>query len=183
MKNLTTTKNLLALLLLLAPAAAAAAQQPSPAAQAAEMKKLQAMVGRWEGTGWIEGPDGRRTFRGTETVQSKLGGLALLVEGRFTNTSPGAKPDEVIHETLAVLSYDERARGYKFDTYLASGMKGVHDLKLVDGGWQWFINFPGGQVRYTTKFDTGSWVESGEMTRDDGKTWRKFFEMTLKRAG
>lgn len=173
------------LLALLAFAVAAGAQQrgPSPAAQLVEMKKLDQMVGQWKGTGWIDTQAGRQTFQGTETVQKKLNGLALLVEGRFTNTSPGAKPDEVIHETLAVLSYDEGSKGYKFNTYLAGGMKGEHELKLIDGGWQWFIQFPGGQIRYTTKFDSGSWVEGGEMTRDGGATWRKFFEMTLKRVG
>jgi hypothetical protein len=180
MRRIWTALPLLLLILLAAPAAA---QMPSPAAQAAEMKKLQQMIGRWEGTGWIDGPEGHRTFRGAETVQSKINGLALLVEGKFFNTSPGAKPDEVIHETLGVVHYDERGKVYRLVANLASGMKGDYELRLVEGGWQWFINFPGGQVRYTTKFNTGSWVETGEMTRDNGQTWRKFFEMTLKRAG
>lgn len=156
------------------------AQQTSPTAlatQRAEMKKLDYMVGQWKGTGWMERQGGRVTFEGTEMVQSKLGGLGILIEGNFKN-----KEGVVVHETLAVLSYDEKAKNYNFRTYLANGSVGDHILSLIEGGWQWGIQYPqGGAVRFTFKLtDKGDWFETGEFSQD-GKTWRKFLEMNLRK--
>jgi hypothetical protein len=113
-------------------------------------------------------------------VQKKLDGLALLVEGRFTRKE---HPDQVTHQTLAVLSFDTAAKGYKFKTYLINGSSGLFDFKLIEGGWQWGLEFPGIKIRYTAKFTADTWFEIGEMSRDDGKTWVKNFEMTLKKVG
>ncbi len=153
---------------------------PPLATRLNEMKKLDYMAGEWKGTGWIEQREGgRQTFAGTEMVQRKLNGLTLLVEGKFKGKEAGKDEEIVVHETLAVISYDEKAKTYRFRTYLANGMTGDYELKLIEGGWYWNIQFPGGQIKYTMKLGSkGEWVESGEMSRD-GKSWRKFFEMTL----
>ena len=57
-------------------AAALSAQAPGPpAAQLAEMKKLDFLVGQWQGAGWMEfGPGQRREFTGAENVETKAGG-------------------------------------------------------------------------------------------------------------
>jgi hypothetical protein len=147
-------------------------------AQRTEMKKLDMMVGKWEGAGWMQrGPGAPETFKGGEVVQKKLDGLALLVEGKFLN-----KDGKVGHETLAVLSYDAAAKGYKFKTYLATGAGGNFDLKLIEGGWQWSIEYTGMMTRFTAKFTSDTWLEIGEFSRDGGKTWVKNFEMTLKKS-
>jgi len=150
--------------------------------QRAEMKKLEQMIGQWKGTGWMQQGAKRETFAGTENVQKKLNGLALLVEGRFTSKIPPTNEEKVIHETLAVLSYDVKKKGYRFSTYLANGNAGEQELKLVEGGWQWGLEFPGGSIRYITKMSENIWFEIGEITQDGGKTWRKFFEMELQRV-
>ena len=138
------------------------------------------MVGQWKGSGWMEQAGKRTDFSGAETIQSKLNGLALLVEGKF-NTQVGGK-DVTVHETLAVLSSDERSKTFRFRTYLASGITGDQEAKLIDGGWQWGFQFPGGTIRYTIKVnEKDQWFEIGEMSQD-GATWRKFFEMTLQRV-
>lgn len=167
------------LCLLLLPVCASA-QMPSPAAQITEMKKLSYMAGQWKGSGWMEQRGGKReTFSGGETVQSKLNGLALLVEGKFDSDVGGKQT--TIHETLAVLSFDERSKTYRFRTYLANGITGDQEAKLIEGGWQWGFQFPGGQVRYTIKVNNDEWHEVGEFSQD-GQTWRQTFEMTLKRV-
>jgi len=153
------------------------AQKKAIEAQRAEMKKLDSWVGKWEVSGWMQQGAERETFTGTEIVQRKLDGLAMLVEGKFTN-----KENVVIHETLAVVSYNPKTKNYDFSTYLASGNKGIYELKATADGWQWEIPFPGGKIRYMTKLTADTWFEIGEMSMDDGKTWRKFFEMTLKRV-
>ena len=54
------------------------------------MKKLDFLVGEWKGEGWMEFvPGQRRTFRGTEVVQSKLGGLLVTIEGLFRGQAGG----------------------------------------------------------------------------------------------
>lgn len=173
-------KAIISLLFLLALPLMASAQMPSTTAQRDEMKKLDYMVGQWKGSGWMEQAGKRATFSGTETVQSKLNGLALLVEGKF-NSEVGGK-EVTVHETLAVLSYDERAKTYRFRTYLANGITGDQEAKLIEGGWQWGFQFPGGAVRYTIKVnEKDEWFEVGEFSRD-GQTWLKNFEMTLHRV-
>jgi hypothetical protein len=165
-----------AVLVLLMFALAAFAQgPPKPDAQLAAMKKLDYLVGTWEGEGWVEMMGPRTTFRGTEVITRKLGGVALLVEGaHFSNDVP-------VHTTLAVMSYDPQAKTYAFDTWLANGMTGEYELVVNDNGWSWDIRTPMGVMRYSmTINDAGEWVEIGERSRD-GAQWKKFFEMKLKK--
>ena len=153
-----------------------AQQQNNAELQRAEVKKLESMVGKWQGSGWIMHEGKRETFTGSETVQRKLDGLAILVEGRFTNAE-----GRVIHETLAVLSYNQKDSKYNFRTYLATGMSGEHELKIVGDGYEWGFQFPGGMVRYTIKTANDVWAEIGEYSKD-GKSWIKFFEMNLNKV-
>jgi len=143
----------------------------------AEMKKLDALVGQWSGSGWIMHEKGKEIFNGTETVQRKLEGLTLLVEGNFKN-----KEGVIVHETLAILSPNANTKNYDFRTYLANGMNGEQELKAVGGSWQWGFQIPNGMIRYDIKIENDVWMETGEISRDNGKTWIKFFEMNLKRV-
>jgi hypothetical protein len=169
-------KILLTAIVLLSGLIAVSAQENTSDAQRAEMKKVESLVGKWQGSGWIQQGAKRETFTGTETVQRKIDGLALLVEGRFSN--PEGK---VIHETLAVLAFSPPDAKYRFRTYLASGMSGEHDFKLVEGGFEWGFSFPNGTVRYTIRTANDVWSEIGEFSKD-GKTWMKIFEMNLKKV-
>ena len=164
-------------------APAADAQMPDSVrqAQASAMAKLDYMAGRWQGEGWIEYGGRRTTFRGSETVQRKLGGLALLVEGDFVSRPPGAERDVPVHTTLAVISYVPAERRYRFATWLASGAQGEHELVLTADGWRWEIDQPMGRVRYVMRLTpAGEWLETGERSTD-GATWSQFFEMRLRK--
>ena len=174
-------KNYAAMILFILALAFTAAAQPSNAIEAkkAEMKKVEKWAGQWRGGGWSQYGPKRETFTGTETVQRKLDGLALLVEGRFTNAE-----GRVIHETLAVLSWDQQLKDtYNFDTYLANGSTGKHVLKVLPDRYEWGLQTPdGGTVRFTIKIDKDIWFEIGEFSRDGGKTWIQTFEMKLERV-
>ena len=54
--------------------------------------------------------------------------------------------------------------------------------RMTNDGFQWTLpKTRMGAIRYTLHHTAaGAWHEIGE-TSTDGKTWRKFFEMTLKR--
>jgi hypothetical protein len=157
------------------------AQAPA-AAQRDAMKKLDFLVGEWKGEGWMElGPGQRRTFRGTEVVQSKLGGLLLTLEGLHRGQA-GGKPEEVtVHNAFAVVSYDDKGKRYRFQAHTARGGYEDVEAKVADGQLVWGMKVPQfGEVRYTIKRDDkGRWFEVGEVSQD-GKEWRKFFEMTLE---
>jgi hypothetical protein len=163
---------------------AAVAQTPANPL-AAEMKKLDFLVGEWKGQGWIEMvPGQRRTFRGEETVQRKLGGTALLIEGVHKGKPDGKDEEVIVHNALGVISYDERAKLYHFRSNLADGRYTDAEARVLSpGAMEWGFQYPGGgSMRFTISLtEKGEWREVGEMAID-GKGWRKFFEMTLQRV-
>lgn len=146
--------------------------------QKTEMVKLEKLVGQWRGSGWIQQSKNREEFTGTEVVQAKIDGLALLIEGKFTDKNNSSK---VIHETLAVLSYNPQTNIYDFQTFLASGTKGLFKFAVKDENYEWYLDFPGNKILYTITIKNNTWHEIGKISRDNGKTWFQFFEMTLKK--
>jgi hypothetical protein len=165
-------------------AAPLAAQQPTPAAAAQQqaISKLAYMAGVWEGEGWMDLGGGRRgAFRGTETIQARLNGAVLLLEGHFVARIPGAPAEVPVHSTVGVISYQPQERKYRLTSWLATGTSGDAELMLDANGWHWQIATPAGPVRYTmTLGASGQWVEIGERS-SDGRTWEKVFEMTLRK--
>jgi hypothetical protein len=148
------------------------------AARKAEMAKVANWAGEWKGSGWIQKGPARETFEGTEIIQSKLDGLALLVEGKFLD--PKGVP---VHQTLAVLSTNEANNGYDFATYLANGMSGVQKFAVVGDHFEWGFDIPKlGSIRYTIAIDGNKWHEVGEFKRLGTSDWIKNFEMTLTRS-
>jgi hypothetical protein len=154
-----------------------------PAAQLQAMKQLDWLVGRWKGEAVIEyQPGQRRTINQTETVQSKLSGLVLLVEGVGTIRTPGEEREIPVFEALAVVSYDDQAKRYRWQAF-TGGQYQDAEAKVTDGGIEWRLaNTPMGSVRYTIRrTPAGEWHEIGESSTD-ATNWRRFFEMTLRRA-
>jgi hypothetical protein len=166
-------------------AVATGALAADPAAEArkstakAEVAKLSAMAGNWKGGGWALGPNGKAAFNSEETVQSRLDGAALLIEGFHRDTGTNA----VVHHALAILAWDAFRNEYRFQSALADGRTGSFPGKLQDGRFVWSIepaNAP--WSRFTITLEADRWDEEGETSRDGGKTWMKFFEMRLTRV-
>ena len=174
-----------AVLLLTEGAGSSLGQAPTaPAAQRAAMKKLDFLVGQWKGEGWMElAPGQRRTFKGTEVVQGKLDGLLLTIEGLHRGQVGDKKEEVVVHNAFALVSYDDKAKRYRFQAFTSRGNYEDAEAKVSEGQFVWGMKVPQfGDVRYTTKLDKkGRWFEVGEVSQD-GKAWRKFFEMTLERV-
>lgn len=158
-------------------AATAAAAQPSTPREA--MAPLEPLLGQWEGEGWIARPGGRENFIARETITQKLGGAAVLVEGRHYAK---AKPDQVVHDALAVIVWSPGDKAYKFRSHLATGQYNDAPMVVEPGKFTWTLSMGnGGKVEYVTVFDAKSWKETGRFSRD-GSTWLPMFEMTLKKV-
>jgi len=175
--------------LLLSAIATAAGQTPReqaptpPPAQVEAMQKLAVWAGDWKGTGWAStGPGQRHEFTITERVQPKVGGSILLIEGLGTRKNEKGAGEVVVHDALAVLSYDQQAKRYRWRAHDIRGQALDVEPQLIEGGLQWgFRNEQGGvSIRFTIHIAEKRWHEIGEVTRD-GKTWQKFLEMNLER--
>jgi hypothetical protein len=148
------------------------------------MKKLSFLAGRWKGESWTEfAPGQRSTSVGTETVESKLDGLLLVIEGVHRRKVGDKETGDVVHHAFAVVSFDEKAKRYRFQAYTDRGNYTESEAKVADGRLEWGFRLPQvGEVRYTiTVTEQGHWTEIGEIC-SDGKQWRKFFEMNLERV-
>lgn len=177
-------KKLAALLLLSILPVAMASAQTHPAPAPPEMKKLDFLVGQWKGEGWIEfRPGQRQTATVSESVQRKVEGTVLLIEGLGTIRMPD-KPEEVpIHKAFAIIDYDVKAKLFRLRAYRAGDGATDTEPKVGENSLVWgFRDARGGEVRFTIRLnDKGQWFEIGEYS-SDGKTWRKFLEMTLTRV-
>lgn len=176
-------RKIVALLLILLLPITLLAQMPV-SSQSAEMKKLDFLVGQWQGEGWIMlGPGQRRTFKQTENVQRKVDGQILLIDGLGKGTVPGKQEEVTIHNAFAVVSYDTEAKVFRWRAYRAGGNWIDTEAKVSGNNLVWgFRDARGGDIRFTITLNAkGQWFEIGEFS-GDGKNWQKFFEMTLNRV-
>jgi hypothetical protein len=172
-------ESLLWLLVFCVPLSAQTATSP----QVEGMKKLDFLAGEWKGEGWISfGPGKPHTFTQIETVQAKLGGILLVVEGLGKSTEAG-KEGTIVHNAFAVASYDDKAKQIRWHAYTADGRYVDTDLKPIqERVLQWSITSPGSTIRFTINLsEKDQWFETGEFSQD-GKSWMKFFEMKLQRT-
>ena len=156
-----------------------AADQPtSKEVQLREMKKLDWFVGHWKGTGWIQmGPQGRHEFTQSETIEAKLDGLVLVIEGAGKAKEDGS----TVHTALAFVSYDHRANKFRWHAFTPEGQMDT-EAKVGTDTLEWTLEIPKrGRMRYAiTRNEKGEWFEVGEMIQED-QTRHKFFEMTLRK--
>src|SRR5512145_2149422 len=146
----TTTLTIAVAALLTGPLAG---QGTDPSATRSAIERLSPMVGRWRGEAWMarEGGQRVRTVM-SETVERKLDGTVLLIEGLGQVPAEGGGEPRVVHHALAVLSFEPRTGAYQMRSYLASGLSGDFAVTLVDGGVRWSRDVPGGTVRNTARF-------------------------------
>jgi hypothetical protein len=162
--------------------AAARAQAPVPTEQLEAISKLDWLVGNWKGDGWIEfRPGERHTFSQSEIVQKKAGDTILTIEGHGVTKAAGT--NMTVLDAFTVVSYNPREKKKRWFSHTDKGH--VTDVELTVGKrtFQWAVKAGHfGTMRYTMVLnEKDDWFEIGEMSQD-GQTWRKFFEMTLRTA-
>lgn len=160
-----------------APAAAGQAGQDAAAPYSEKMAPLSALVGEWRGSGWMLMRDGtRETFSSAETVSRRLSGDALLVEGQHRSAD-----GRLVHDAMAMLTWDRRAGAYRMRTALAGGTGGDFPLEVTPGGFVWHMETPGGRIEFAAQFDGNVWTERGRRIDAEGRS-TDFFEMSLQRV-
>lgn len=138
-----------------------------------EVSKLHFITGKWKGKGWMMGPNGKKAeFDQMENIQFKLDSTAILIEGLGKNNGI------VIHNAMAVVTYNKTDKNYTFQSYLQNGRKGEFKAELIDKKFHWYPNV---NMRYIISLnEKDQWYEIGEIKR--GENWFQFFEMTLDRT-
>ncbi len=171
-------KNVIAVLLILISNKVNA--QDAASFQKEKMKGLAIWAGTWRGEGWMILQDGKKhLFTQKEVVKSKFDGRVLTVEGSGKDKESG-KP---VHDALGYFTFDVIKQQYKFTAM--TGMGYITDVVpeiIPNEGFVWTLkNSPMGIMKYTIKLTKSEWIEKGEFSKDDGKTWMSNFEMNLKR--
>lgn len=170
----TTKKFLLMLLPLALSVSVHAAETP--------VQALEAMIGEWQGGGWMQmGPE-RSTFTGHESVRYALDETALLVEGRHFSERDGVQVP--VHTALALIRAATQGDApYSLHSFLSDGRDIEGWARWTDGEFQWGFSLPdhSRDIRFSIHIDGDEWTEIGE-TRATGKDWVKYFEMSLKRV-
>jgi len=157
-------------------AAPATAKTSATTSYSERMALLAKLVGDWRGSGWMILPNGKReSFVSQETVSRRLSGHALLVEGQHRSAN-----GQLVHDAMAMITWNERAGGYRMRTALSSGFGGDFPLEVTPGGFAWRMDVPGGHMEYVAQFQDDVWTERGRRISTDGRS-TDFFEMRLQR--
>jgi len=136
-----------------------------------KISDLSFMVGNWKGNGWIIGKEGKTNFEQIENIAFKLDSTAILIEGK------GFANGKMVHDALAILTYNKEKNTYSFRSYLPNGRNQEFKAEWIEEKFYWY---PNEQVRYIIWLnEKGQWFEIGEYQREN--EWHQFFEMTLDR--
>jgi hypothetical protein len=160
-----------------------AAPIEKPSVVAEKMKAFAFLVGEWEGTGTTQmGPGPKLSSKVKESVQFRLSGNALLVEGLGTAKISEDGPEKPVHESIGLITWDSKQNRYVMHAMTARAGRVEPTIEVGEKMLTWgFETGTGGKVRFVIKInDKGQWVETGEFSQD-GKTWTNFMEMTLTR--
>jgi hypothetical protein len=168
-------KKILTLILLMAGYAAHA--QDAATERLEKMNHVKFLVGQWKGSGWMLIDGQKQYFDQTENINAKLDGGVIIIEGMGKVPQTG----RVIHNALAMLTYDVAKKQYRWTSTTTSGYVSDVAPDVSREKFVWMLSSRAGKIRYTITLDKGDWLEIGEQSNDDGKTWTQNFEMRLKR--
>ena len=145
------------------------------------MEEFAWLLGEWEGTSVVRmGPGEPETVLMTERLELKLDGTIIQVTGIGREKTESGEPGEIVHDAIAVISYDVQAQKYRWNAWrVPYGVYTQYEPVLTENGFTWSMETPQGKMRYDiSKTPEGNWREIGEFSRD-GENWVKFMEMNL----
>jgi hypothetical protein len=160
------------------------AQDPAGAVNREKLGVFSNWAGEWTGEGFMQmGPGAPKKSSVHEKIEYRLEGAVLLVEGTGKSIDDATKKEIITHHALAVLSWDDTSKEYKFKSYLHDGKSTDAWFKLLEENkYAWGFEIPNGKIRYSITIDgiKKTWNEIGEFSKD-GTQWFKFFEMNLSK--
>lgn len=147
-----------------------------------EMQKLSYLAGKWKGEAVARQRDGSTTkVAQEENIEFRLDNTLLLIEGTGRNPQ---NLSEITFNALAVVTYDEAAKEFKFRSHLRDGKKTDAYFKVLgDNHFEWGFDLPNNaKMRYDIKLDpkAKTWLEIGEYS-PNGTTWYPFVELKLNK--
>jgi hypothetical protein len=142
------------------------------------LQKISFLTGNWKGTGYIQMGPQKHYFNQTENISSKVNGTVIQIDGAGNDQQ---NPAIIIHQAFAIISYDVQNSKYLMKAFRGDGGQIDAEAALInDHSFQWGFSTPAtGQIKYTITVLNNKWTETGEMSRDGGKSWNKYFEMNL----
>lgn len=152
---------------------------PDLDAQREALRKLDFLVGEWAGRASIARVPGAPTesLVQTESVQYKLDGLVLMIEGVGRAGSEG-RP---ILQALGLITYDDQRMVYKMRAF-NDGRILETDVKLSDDGKGLTWGFVLGEIRTNSVLrinEKGDWTELHEITFGSEPP-KKLMEVTVR---
>jgi hypothetical protein len=142
------------------------------------LQKITFLTGSWKGGGYMQTGPQKHSFNQTELISLKVNGTVIQIEGEGKDQQ---NPEMIIHQAFAIISYDLQNSKYLMKAFRGDGGQIDADAVLMDDHtFQWsFANPMAGKIKYTISVLKNKWTEIGEMSRDNGKTWNRYFEMVL----
>jgi len=154
---------------------------PDLNAQRAAMKKLEFLIGKWNGQArLLRGPGEWVDLHQSEDAQYKLDGLILVIEGVGWTITDGHS----VLQALGIISFDDESATYRLRAF-NDGRFLESDVKLLDqdAGIRW--GFVLGQIKTQSVLrinESGEWTEVAEI-QIDSEPPKKLLELTVRRSG
>jgi hypothetical protein len=156
-------------------------------AEWAAMKKLDFVIGKWEGEGWLLiGPEQRYPFSVTEFYSYRCNGLVVDGEGRFRPQGVPAVSETDTMYGLGIIYFDRQSGEYRMWHYGGTGSGFVFMQKIeidVERRALHYINKDARGETYKFGFaidDEGILTARSERQKPDG-TWYVSMEFRMRR--
>jgi hypothetical protein len=167
----------LIMFLFVSPVVFAQQANPLPIVQQ-KMQALKWLTGKWQGTASINGQDGQKQeVKHTLEFAPKLDNTVLLLN------EAAIRGQDTVAQNIGLFGYNVQQSKYNLQAYTNDGAYIDAYVEVLDKKIIWRIHFSGHIIRYTARLkEKGQWYQIGEMSADEGKMWKPFFESTLTRV-
>jgi hypothetical protein len=134
---------------------------------------LEPLIGEWEYTiynAWfLESMD--TTMMGRYTIE-RLHGAFVVVRGEFEG-----KPDDFL-----VIGYSDPRAKYQVFSYDQRGVARIFNMTFDGTEWRYWREDPDFHQRFVAQVSKDRIQAYTEASEDEGKTWRKDFDITYVRV-
>lgn len=164
---------------------AAIAQAPPNAAldaQVAAMQRIENMLGEWMGQGWFMIGEKRIEISQWVLSEAQAQGQVFSTRDKIQRRIEPLPPPRA--SSFGVFTFDEKSGKYRGTTYF-EGQVNVQEIEVNEPNLITSRNVaPDGSLR-RFRLDVrqpGLWLETMEISHDNGANWTPIYEVTMRRA-